>query len=207
MPTPQELAARIEKAAAQIPIIFANGEVIAMNEILSNMMRRIFNEGKRTDGGQIGQYSTKKMLVGASSFRNKTAANRFFSKKNKKELEWVYYKNRALAVMKGGYKELREIQGLESNYVNLQYRDNLINSIDIGVNRFANIRVEGSTAYFDDATVIGVTTEKAAIITSALDKKYGQVFYPSEEEINIGVTLMTQYITEQLKAITATWAL
>lgn len=190
MPTPEQLASRIEESIARIPVIIANAEVLAINDILGSMLRRIFYEGKRTDGASIGQYSTKKTLVGAKSFRNKGAADSFFSGD---DLEWVRYKGRSLAVLDGGYKALRERQGLEGNFVNLEYSGKLKDSIDIGT--------------FDGKPVIGFTAAKSVLISQGLENKYGQIFYPSKEEIDIAVMLMETYIVEELKKITDSWAL
>lgn len=83
--------------------------------------RRIHNSGKAVDGSSIGSYSTKDTLVGYKSFLNKGPANAFFKRK---DLQWKTLnragKKRRLAILQGGYKALRTLQGRETNYVNLQ---------------------------------------------------------------------------------------
>ena len=88
--------------------------------IYSNMSYRIHNDGKDIKNQSIGSYSTKDILIGSKSFVNKGAANKVFgSKKKRSELEWVTFKGRKLAVLKGGYKEIRNIEGKETKNVNL----------------------------------------------------------------------------------------
>lgn len=191
MPSPKDLAIRIENSVAKIPQIIANAEVLAINDILGSMSRRIFNEGGKTDGSRIGQYSSKNTLLGAKSFRNKGAADSFFA--NSSELQWVRFKGRSLAVLPGGYKRLREIQGLETGFVNLQYTGKLSATLDIGT--------------INDNPAIGLTTEKSADIVEGLEKKYGVIFIPQDEEVKIAIDLAGQYIIEQFQKEIDSWAL
>lgn len=189
MATPQQLSQKIDDTIAKLPQIMASAQLLAINEIVGLMSRRIFNEGKRTDGSSIGEYSTKDTLVGAKSFRNTGNANAFFESD---DLGWVNIKGRSLAKLAGGYKKLRELQGLETNFVNLDYRGNVKNSLDVGT-------VNGNV-------VIGLNNSKTVAIVEGLDGKYGQVFYPQQQEIDIGVELASQYIIEQVTKEIQSWS-
>lgn len=189
MPTPNELAARIEQSLEMIPKIVANGQVLATNDILGSMLRRIFNEGKRTDGANIGSYSTKNTFVGAKSFRNKSAADSFFSSAD--DLQWVKYKGRSLAVLPGGYKRLREVQGLPSGFVNFEYSGALKQALDIGT-------ANGEAA-------IGLTTAKSVDIVRGLEKKFGKTFSPQQEEIDIAIEVASEYMLDEFSKMVESW--
>lgn len=55
--TINELTSKIERSLPQISIIAANAEVLGNNTALGDIGRRIFNEGKRSDGSNIGNYT------------------------------------------------------------------------------------------------------------------------------------------------------
>ena len=111
-------------------------ERVAITTTYGLYLRRIFNDGKATDGSKIGQYSTNPTLIGAQSFRTRSQANKVLgSKKKRSALSWVKAKGNNLVVLKGGYKELRSLQGLQTSTVNLQYRDDLFRSVKIGTNK------------------------------------------------------------------------
>lgn len=188
MPTPNQLAEKIDESASKIPTIMANAQVLAINEIAGAMSRRIFNEGKRTDGGQIGQYSTKDSLVGAKSFRNQGSAQSFFSDDH----DWINIKGNSLAKLPGGYKKLRDIQGLQTNFVDLDYKGNLKNSLDVGT--------------VNEIPTIGLTRLGSIPIVEGHEKKYGQIFYPTQEEIAVAVQLASDYILEQFSKEIETWS-
>lgn len=108
-------------------------ELVALKTVEGLFKDRIFVRGLDSNGRKIGSYSTKDMLIGAGSFRNKTQANKFLGvKKNRKKLSWVTKNNKRLAVLEGGYKKLRGLQGLRTSSVDLQYRGDLFMSIQTG---------------------------------------------------------------------------
>jgi hypothetical protein len=99
----------------------------AMREIASDVMfsnmNRVYTIGQNlSESGRIGTYSTKNILIGATSFRKKSSVNKVFTKKGL-GLEWVRTKGNprhSLAILPGGYKEIRNIDGDETNFVNLK---------------------------------------------------------------------------------------
>jgi len=108
----------------------AKGE-IAQALLVSNQ-DRVHLAGKDTKGKSIGQYSTKPTLIGASSFTTKGAARKVLgSKKKRRALQWRKVKGNNLAVLPGGYKEIRRIEGRETSKVNLDRTGKLRNSLRI----------------------------------------------------------------------------
>jgi hypothetical protein len=116
----------IEKVTLKLGKLTIDGGVIdkAMREMASTLLgsnqTRVYTKGNNTDGQQIGQYSTKSTLIGATSFRKKESVNKVFGKKKNKNLSWVTVKGNRLAVLQGGYKEIRNIDGDETAFVNLK---------------------------------------------------------------------------------------
>ena len=74
--------------------------------LLASNKRRIHTDGARADGQALGQYSTKETLVGASSFRKISSAEKVFKQKKQK---WVTVGGKHLMVLADGYKKIREI--------------------------------------------------------------------------------------------------
>jgi hypothetical protein len=118
------LRARLEQMSGKKPSEYSVDKVvraIALALYASNL-RRIHNEGKDVNENQIGKYSTKTTFIGSSSFVNKGTASKVFTKNNK--LEWRTIdkgsKQVHLALLPGGYKQIRQIENFETSHVNLQ---------------------------------------------------------------------------------------
>lgn len=119
----------------------------------AEVMWRVFNVGRGTNGRRIGSYSTKQMLATKSQFVKKSAFRQtkikttsvvYSSSLKTKSLKakkgralnrplWIKFKNASKAVpvmvLPNGYKEFRQIQGRESSYVNLQLSGKLKSSM------------------------------------------------------------------------------
>ena len=57
MPSPAEIALKIEASLPLITKAIQGAEVLGVETMYALMARRIFNEGKKTDGSSIGLYS------------------------------------------------------------------------------------------------------------------------------------------------------
>jgi len=79
---------------------------------LARIKQRVQEEGKDATGNTFPPYSTNDMLVGCKSFRSKDCS-KFFGKEKNKQHQWVTLKRGGdmyrLAVLEGGYKELRNM--------------------------------------------------------------------------------------------------
>ena len=178
--TPEDFIRKIDKAirnleTQNIPLKRAVQSAHALR------ISRIFNAGRKTDGGNIGEYSTKPMLVGAKSFFKKTSADKFFKKAEK----WVTIKKagvaRHLAIMEGGYKELRQLQQRPVNYIDLGLTYDMRND-------FANSAI-GATDR--QATQISVNEyqerwkrEHNIDKSEGLTSRFGEIFPLSGQERN-----------------------
>ena len=116
---------------------------MAASNLKFSNQNRVFTKGEDVNGGEIGTYSTKDTLVGASSFVKKSSVNKVFgvrglhSIKTHKRVktgiksDWVTLgamsnisthktsNAKHLKVLKGGYKEIRNIEGFPNDKVYL----------------------------------------------------------------------------------------
>lgn len=87
------------------------------NTALAMIKQRIINKGQAADGGSFKPYSSKPSLVGAKSFRKKSAANSIFGTPVKRRsLEWRTIRGHHLAILPGGYKEIRRLEGSQVDH-------------------------------------------------------------------------------------------
>lgn len=54
----KDLANKIERSIPKVSVLVANAEVLGTTTALGDITRRIFNEGKLTNGGNIGNYTS-----------------------------------------------------------------------------------------------------------------------------------------------------
>lgn len=156
---------------------------------LDKLRQRLFQKGIEGDGSSTGTYSTASMYASKEQFKE-TGAFRAQGKSEsrlgqKRKTTTVYdissRKKKSVAVKKNnterksmylpnGYKELRQIQGMETAFVNLQYSGDLFQD-------FTKLSVEG------DKVVVKVSREINKKKIEGLTKKYGpSTFKHSKEE-------------------------
>jgi hypothetical protein len=170
-----------------------NAEQVAVKTMLAAYLGRIFNRGASSDETKIGEYSTKPMLTGAKNFRTKGKAEAFFDKEDI-EFRTVNTKRgkKALAIVKGGYREFRQLNGNQAEFVDLQFTGSLFESIKDGLH--------------DGHFVIGFDNIEKAQIAHHLEKKYNKIiFKPSAEEIAIAEEAYKDYLKEKIQQLFNTW--
>lgn len=138
-------------------------------------------QGKNVNENSIGKYSTKDSLVGAKSFINKGAAEKFFKQK---DLEWRTLggkksgkKTRRLAIMVGGYEQLRRLQNRPTNVVNLQMTKKLFFDwvvLNNGSDFSTIFRYGGSNTLGTKGDwVIGWKSSYGALVAMGNEKRFG----------------------------------
>lgn len=153
--TPEEAANELRAFARSFPALLDRVGIVAFKRLEAFYKRRIFNEGKTTAGGPIGTYSDNPISVKREAFIQK---NKF---KGTGRGSTMY--------LPGGYKQLREIQGRESEYVNLDYTGSLRRSIQTG-------RIGGRLA-------LGFTDEERFAVAQELEERFNAaIFSVSVEE-------------------------
>lgn len=123
-------------------------------ELQNKVRKRIFTDGLDANGNIIsGSYSTKPIVVKKDVFINQSAFN------GKKTMKLQY-----------GYKELRDIQGLKTDKVNLDYSGDLKEDLKVEVS--------------DKSVVVGISKMHNLEKALNLEKKYQtKIFAFTENEI------------------------
>lgn len=111
------------------------GQIIfpAAQHALDSLNQRLFMKGIGGNGQPLGQYSTNPMYASASIWKNKSrykpqGKNVNLTKNGKRKPGSGTFANgnpRKSMYLPQGYKQLRELQGYETGFVNLQYAGDL----------------------------------------------------------------------------------
>lgn len=138
---------------------------VAALDTNARVAKRIFTSGQ-SSRGDIGQYSIKPTLVTKSQFTRKSSF---------KQTGWIKFPKARKAVpvmeLKGGYKQLRSIQGKPSGRVNLDYSSALQKDFSNSVRPFK----KGYAAI--------VKQNRSAVIINAMERKYkNRIFFLSKGE-------------------------
>jgi hypothetical protein len=180
-----ELEEKIKEAVIE-------AELVAIIQIEADFLRRIFNRGEATDGTKIGNYSTKPMLTGAKNFKDSGKANNFFSSKPEFRTVKTNKGNKALGLVPGGYREFRQLNGLEAGYVNLQFTDKLFNSIQ---RQFVN-----------GNWVLGFVDSERLLIARYNENHFKKIiFEPSEAEIKAANEAYNEHLRIKIQELFNSW--
>jgi hypothetical protein len=134
----KELANRLSKLKQELNAEYPKWADVNLGMTALAMIRtRILKSGEAAVGSFSG-YSTKPSLVGASSFRTKKQASDFFGSKDKrKALEWRKVNTpkgkRNLAILPGGYKQLRQLAGAGTGFKNFTWTAEMWGSTHVKV--------------------------------------------------------------------------
>jgi hypothetical protein len=109
-----------------------NGELMVKVAItgFTLLRKRVQETGVDANGQKYAPYSTKPILVGSKTFIQKAAGDKLLgSKPKRKELKWRTINGHRLAILKGGYKKVRELQGRQTDHVDFSVTNNMWNNI------------------------------------------------------------------------------
>lgn len=168
------------------------------NNLFKEIRKRVFTEGKNSDDSSIGQYAVKPMYVAKEMFAKPGAfypqgkgVVLGYSKGDKlvptyqlkrgkikptnrqiKNYSVVKANNqpRKTMYLPQGYKELRDIQALRTDVVDLTYRGDL--------------KKDFAIAKDGQAYLIGFKTKPESTKRLALERQFGPIFYATQEERN-----------------------
>lgn len=145
-------------------------------ELLRNIKRRIFTEGKNSGGAQIGQYSTnpiyatRKQFASPGSFMPQGEST-YFQKVNRGGKQFRRRAKVKTMYLPQGYKQLREIQGKETQFVNLNYRGKTMRAYVIEPT--------------ETGAIIGLNTTLAAQIRFEQERRFrANIFNATQTEIS-----------------------
>lgn len=135
--------------------------VPAASRLLGNIKNRIQRRGQRTDGGNIGSYSTRPFYASRSQFVKKSAFIPQGKNGRRKTAKTMYLQH--------GYKQLRDIQGRPTDVVNFTYTGDLMASYQL--------------AQETKRVLLGLTSEVQSRKRKALEKRFGSVLSATKQEL------------------------
>ena len=151
-----------------------NGEIMAKVGVsaLTFIRERVIGKGEDAKGSKYKGYSTKALLVGGSSFIQKSSADSFFSNENTK---WVTIdKTKHLGVLPGGYKQLREMNGRQTDHVDFSMSGRMWADINV---------ISTSGDHNKGIAIIGAKTEEGNDKLAGNTAKRGDILDLSKTEI------------------------
>lgn len=200
-----------------IPFLLAKtvneAEEVGIKTAEAIIKERVFNEGRKMDGTLIGAYSSKPFYAEKSEFVVQGAfvpsgknAKQIINKKSfipnssipesggvgigrkQKFVDKAKTKERISMYLPGGYAQLRQIQGREIDFVNLQYSGDLNHSIQYSIIQ-------------DEATLAIYGSDQVAK-KQKIETKYGApIFSLSQAEREVTIESMDHYISSKVKTV------
>lgn len=136
-------------------------QIVASKAMEGRMKRRIFNLGNDADGRTIGRYSQKEAWFTQDSFAVKGSFKNV-GKRGTATKSTQYFVD--------GYKGLREEQGFQTKYVDLDYTGSLRASLITGT--------------YGNNVVLGISSIENIEKADKLEKHFGKtIFEPTDVEI------------------------
>ena len=148
----------------------AHGEVMVKLAInaLTLIKQRVQQTGTNAQGQKYAPYSTKPMLVGCKSFVQKNACEALLGSKSKrKNLEWRTVKGHKLAILPGGYKQMRQMQGRQVAFVDFSVTNAMWNDVSIiskGTDHQKGIAIIGAKQDIEKKKLAGNTKRRGDIL-------------------------------------------
>jgi len=133
--TADELVAYINNIRDQTDRLLAEAILMIANDANAQIKTRIQRTGQDAEGSLYDPYSTTPMLMNCSSTTQKVCQKLAGSKEKRKNLKWVTLKrgnkNIRLFELVGGYKEYRELHGLQTGFVDFTFSGRLWSNIRV----------------------------------------------------------------------------
>lgn len=154
--------------------------------VLAELIDRIFREGKDSNGGKIGDYSTDEIWIkipysGVNNSRLKKKGKPKGKDKKAKETKSTMYFN-------GGYADFRKKVGRQNSTVDLNLSGELARNVIV--------------AKKSDSIVIGISTYENAKKANSLEEKYKKnIFSLTNEEKSLFLRIVNREIEELLNKI------
>lgn len=183
--TPEQYLQKMRERIKNLKGVALLEPVIA--DVQAAMAKRIFEEGTGGAGQKLGTYSTKpmyatkKQFVKSGAFKPQGKAGGKSTFKNKRPRKSMY--------LPQGYKQLKQVQGMQSNYVNLQYSGALKQAFEGKLQRNAQQVTIG---------LVGKQNDKKLM---ALKAKYGTgIFKATPAERKLAAEALKKKILQTLSA-------
>lgn len=205
--TPEELNRAWGNSITGLKRVQANIMAKIGEDAYIKIRDRVIKTGINAKGAKFKPYSTKSMLIGAKSFRNEKYANQFLGSKQKRsQFDWKTLKGSSgfaaylaassgesrgegvrLAVLPGGYAQLRRMQGMQADHVDFMVNGRM----------WSNISLISSTAdHSQGIAIIGAKEEKEKQKLAGNTARKGDILDLSKKEID---ELIKDYELETLE--------
>ncbi len=181
--TPEQYLQKMRERIKNIKAASLMESVVA--KVQTAMEKRIFEDGASGNGQKLGTYSTKPMYATKKQFaktsafkpQGKTGGKGTF--KNKRTRQSMY--------LAQGYKQLKQVQGLQSNFVNLEYTGALRKAFKAKPQTNAQ------------QVTLGIGGKQSDKKLAALKAKYGtDIFKPTTAERNVVAAELKKKILQTL---------
>lgn len=111
----------------QIPIEL---QQIVTQDTIAQIENRVVSKQQKATGGSFSSYSRKPILSSGTTAKSKAVGRKLAASKSKRrELDWVTIKRDAknvhLFVVKGGYAEIRRIEGFNNTKKSFEFTGNM----------------------------------------------------------------------------------
>lgn len=137
---------------------------------------RVQQEGKKTDGSQIGKYSEKNLKF-------KSITGKFSDIANKKQLKKRLKSHGDTNEFHGGYKEFRESLGFQTEFIDLTLTGDMFNDFIV--------EPVGTNSY-----EVGFRGEESSKIAGYHEKRFGPIFQLSTSEVQLIESEIAQKIND-----------
>jgi hypothetical protein len=154
-----------------------NGAMMAIvgSEALSMLRDRIQKTGVNAKGQKFAPYSIKPMLIGCKTFVRTSVCEAIFSSKEKrKKLEWRTINGHRLAILPGGYKKVRELQGRPTDKVDFMVTGRMWHDIAVISNQGQHqkgIAVIGAKQQSEKDKLAGNTKRRGDILDLSIKEQ------------------------------------
>lgn len=192
----RELSKRIETMRSRFNTDFTQwANVVLGATALAMIEKRVRRSGIAPDGAKYKPYSSKPTLVGSKSFTKKSAADSVFgSKEKRRNLEWFTVDGHRLAVLPGGYKQIREIEGRQTGFKDFERTSEM----------WKSIHVLGTRAAADNVfiTLIGSENTLSNVKLSAnVDREGKEILMVTKQEEADLTKILDDYITNIVRRV------
>jgi len=160
--------------------------------------KRIFNKGLDASNEKLGVYSEKPFYATKEDFKVKSGAFKpsgvnsgttKSGKPRKQSTKFSSKQKRLTMFIPKGYKQIRQLQGLQGAYVDLEYTGSLLKSIQLNTSN-------------EQEPVLGIYAPKEIEVADKLEERYGVIFSPSQDERNVIIDAMKAEYKLVIKEIT-----
>lgn len=169
-------------------------EFIVAKDSIALIRKRFRETGLGADGLPFKPYSTKSTLIGAKSFTGKGFAESVLGTREKRrELQWRKVKGHNLAILPGGYAQIRKIEGRQIDHKDFERTSEMWKSIralrsfktDIGYAveigsevPLSNKKLEGHLAR-EGKPILALSKEEEAQVSKTIEDFIVNVFRKS----------------------------